>query len=111
MTREQKKLRSLFTNLTQSPLQTFPAFREQLNAPNRRGVYVIYTPQGKVVHVGRTPRAKAGIAQRLRDHMSARSSFTIQYLKGDGSKLRDNYMFRCIVVKDRRQRALLEAYV
>ncbi len=110
MTPEQKTVRALFTELTRSPLQTFPVLRGRLHAPDRQGVYVIYDPRGKAAHVGRTPRAKHGIAQRLRDHMSARSSFTIQYLKGDGSKLRGKYKFRCLVVKERRRRALLEAY-
>jgi len=110
MTREQETVKAFFTELMRSPLQTFPAFRRELKAPDRRGVYVIYDPRGKVVHVGRTPKAKGGIAQRLRNHMSASSSFTNQYLKGEGSKLRGKYKFRCIVVDDRRRRALLEAY-
>ncbi len=110
MTREQKAVRALFTELMRSSLQTFPAFQGELNAPDRQGVYVIYDPRGKVAHVGRTPKAKGGIAQRLRNHMSASSSFTNQYLKGDGSKLRGKYKFRCIVVNDRRRRAFLEAY-
>jgi hypothetical protein len=81
-------VRKLFTELTRSPLHTFPDFREMLNAPDRQGVYVIYNPRGKVMPVGRTLRAKGGIAQRLRNHMAGASSFTIQYLKGRGVKLR-----------------------
>ncbi len=110
MTREQETVKALFTELMHSPLQTFPARRGELKAPVRRGVYVIYSPRKKVVHVGRTPKAKGGIAQRLRDHMSGASSFTTQYLKKQGSKLRGRYKFRCIVVGGRRRRALLEAY-
>ena len=110
MTREQETVKALFTELMRSPHQTFPAFRGKLKAPDRRGVYVIYDPRGKVVHVGRTPKAKGGMAQRLRNHMSGASSFTNQYLKGHGYKLRGKFKFRYIVVKNRRHRALLEAY-
>jgi len=107
---EQQTLKRLFAEITHAPLQTFPNRRERLNAPKRRGVYVIYTPRGNVAHVGMTPRAQEGIYQRLRDHMSGNSSFTIQHLKRKGSKLRGRYTYRCIVVKNRRHRALLEAY-
>ena len=47
MTREQKAVRALFTELMRSSLQTFPAFQGELNAPDRQGVYVIYDPEGK----------------------------------------------------------------
>src|SRR3981189_1497793 len=46
----------------------FPPVRGRLEAPREKGVYVIYSPSGRIVHVGRTPRAKGGIAQRLKDH-------------------------------------------
>ena len=110
MTREQQRVKVLFSELMRSPLQTFPALRGELKAPDQQGVYVICDPRGKVVHVGRTPKAKGGIAQRLRDHMSGASSFTNQYLKGEGAKLRGMYKFRCIVVENPRYRAFLEAY-
>ena len=72
---------------------------EELDAPSGLGVYVIYDPRGKVAHVGRTPRAAGGIAQRLRNHMAGASSFTKGKLKGDGSKLRGKYKYRCIEVR------------
>ncbi len=110
MSNEQKTVKDFFTKLTDSELQAFPRLREELNAPDHHGVYVIYSPKEKVLHVGRTIRAKGGIAQRLRGHMSASSSFTNKYLKGKGSKLRGKYKFRCVVVKNKRHRALIEAY-
>lgn len=110
MTREQETVRRLFAELMRSPLETFPAFGDKLHAPDRQGVYIIYDPRGRVVHVGRTPKAKRGISQRLRNHMAAASSFTNQYLKGKGSALRSEYTFRCLVVQSPRHRALLEAY-
>jgi hypothetical protein len=93
-----------------SRLRPFPLQREKLQAPNGRGVYVIYNGRGRVVHVGRTPKARGGIAQRLKDHMAAASSFTLKYLKGKGAKLRGAYHYRCLVVANARHRALLEAY-
>ncbi len=110
MTSEQKTVRAQFNELRRAPLYTFPAPRKKLDAPDRLGVYLIYSPQDKVLHVGRTYRGKSGLAQRLRNHMAGASSFTSQYLKGHGSKLRDGYKFRCLVVEDPRLRALLEAY-
>jgi len=108
--REHERVKALFTELMRSPLQTFPPLRGELNAPDQRGVYVIHHPRGKVAHVGRTPRAQGGIAQRLRDHMSGNSSFVIEYLDRDGFKLRGKYKFRCIVVDNPERRAFLEAY-
>ena len=114
MTREQKqeheKVKALFTQLMDSPLQTFPPLRGELNATDKRGVYVIHHPRGKVAHVGRTTRAQGGISQRLRDHMSGRSSYVIKKLNRDGAQLRGRYKFRYIVVRSKRRRALLEAY-
>jgi hypothetical protein len=85
--------------------------RGHLHAPKRQGVYVIFSPKNRVLHVGSTPRAKNGIAQRLRDHLATRSSFTINYepLKSDGSRLRGGYKFCYLIVRSQRQRALLEA--
>ena len=107
---EQQAVKALFQKLRRSPLHTFPSFGGKLDAPLAQGVYVIYSPRGKVLHVGRTPQGRNGIHQRLRDHLRGQSSFTSQYLNKDGSKLRDGYKFRCLVVKSPRRRALLEAY-
>jgi len=110
ITRDQRMVRALFAELKRSPLWRFPELRGELDAPSGLGVYVIYDPRGKVAHVGRTPRAAGGIAQRLRDHMAGDSSFTKRRLKGDGSKLRGKYKYRCLEVRAKRRRAWLEAY-
>lgn len=110
MTSEQKAVKSLFAKLIRSPLQTFPESRGKLNAPAGQGVYVIYDPRGRVAHVGSTPRARGGIAQRLRSHMAGASSFTRVKFNRDGSKLRGKYKFRCVKVSVKRHRAFLEAY-
>jgi len=107
---EQKDVKNLFTELISAKPEKFPPKRQPLTAPDNRGVYVICDPTGRVVHVGGTPTGKRGIAQRLENHLSGSSSFTYVYLKGDGSKLRDGYTFRCLPVPDARLRAFLEAY-
>jgi hypothetical protein len=109
MTREQGDIRKLFDALTNARLQSFPSPRGHLDAPIAPGVYVIYGPRGNVLHVGRTPRGFLGIRQRLTNHLHGQSSFTVKYLNGDGAKLR-NCKFRCLVVRNPRRRALLEAY-
>lgn len=88
MKSEQESVRVLFIRLMRAPPQTFPRAREKLHAPDKQGVYVIHGPRERVLHVGRTPKARRGIAQRLRDHMCAASSFTNQYLEGDGARCR-----------------------
>jgi hypothetical protein len=109
---DRKIIKARFAKLKRAPLRTFPDLYEKLDAPDRPGVYVIYSPRGVVLHVGSTPKGRKGIAQRLRDHLGTRSSFTLQYkrLKQDGSRLRKGYKFRCLPVRKRRFRALLEAY-
>jgi hypothetical protein len=109
MTREQRTLKRLFRQLTKAKRKSFPHPRESLDAPDRQGVYIIYDPRGRVVHVGCTPRARDGIWQRLRDHMANKSSFTTKHLDDEGSRLRRGYSFQCLVVNDARYRVLLEA--
>ena len=110
MTSDPETVKAQFKELKRGPLQAFPARRQKLDASNRQGVYLIYSPDGAVLHVGRTYRGKNGLAQRLRDHMAGASSFTSQHLNGHGSMLRDGYKYRCLVVENPRLRALLEAY-
>ena len=100
----------LYAELQNATQRNFPAAGGILEAPEERGVYVIYGPQDQVLHVGSTPKGERGIVKRLRDHMAASSSFTNSYLKGDGSVLRAGYSYRYVVVEDPRHRALLEAY-
>ena len=109
--REQQIIKALFAKLTGAKHKSFPKVGNVVDAPRRPGVYVIYSPAGRPLHVGCTPRGKHGIYQRLQDHLSNRSSFTTKYLKGRGDRLRrKGYKFRCWIVKNPRTRALLEAY-
>jgi len=111
---EPEAVKVLFDKLMRKPLRTFPKLRKSLHAPCLQGVYVIHDPRGRdVLHVGRTHRAKGGIAQRLKDHLGSRSSFVRGYkpLEGDGSRLRQGkFKFRYLAVDSPRQRALLEAH-
>jgi hypothetical protein len=110
MSREQRTVRLLFSELMRDEPKIFPRPRRRLEAPNQQGVYLICDPRGKVLHVGRTPSGVGGIRQRLKNHLHGASSFTIRYLKGRGAKLRHGYKYRCLVVKNQWRRALLEAY-
>jgi len=108
VTREREQVAKLYSALVASPLVKFPA--KSLVAPMQQGVYVIYGPNGRVLHVGSTPSGLQGIWQRLRNHLYKASSFTLVHLKGNGAQLRNGYGFRCVVVTNHRLRALLEHY-
>jgi hypothetical protein len=112
MPNELSKVKSLFKNLRRQSVFRFPKPKGTLDAATKRGVYLIINPSGKVVHVGRTTRAKFGIYQRLYDHLNGRSSFVYKYrpLHKKGSSLRKGYKYQYLVVENGRQRALLEAY-
>lgn len=86
----------------------FPQPREGLNAPATHGVYVIWSPRGNPLHVGRTLRGKAGLRQRLKNHLHAQSSFTNDYLKRRGSLLRRGYTFQVLEIPNDRMRLLVE---
>ena len=67
---EVKKIEKLFRELCRQKEYNFPreGYTEILGAPTSLGVYVVYSPKGTVLHVGRTPRAKRGLRQRLNNH-------------------------------------------
>lgn len=107
---EPKFVQVKFRQLLRSPMLPFCRAGERLNVPDLHGVYIIYSPKGRVAHVGRTIRGKNGLRQRLTNHLHGASSFVAKALKGKGSKLRRGYKFRYILMEDGRLRALLEAY-
>lgn len=87
----------------------FPKLRQTLNAPTEQGVYIIRR-NDTVLHVGRTLRGEKGLQQRLKNHLTGASSFTKQYLKGNGAELRNGYNYQFLIIEDNRLRALVEAY-
>lgn len=107
--KDAKAVQSLFSELKRTRRRPFPKAGDRLDAPNEQGVYIIYSPSGKVLHVGRTYRGTNGLRQRLSNHLHAASSFTMQYLKGHGTRLRSGYKFAFLTVPKPRQRALFEA--
>jgi hypothetical protein len=109
MTSERQKVKELFKALCKQPMLQFPQDHKKLQATLEPGVYVIR--KGVIVlHVGRTLCGKGGLRQRLKDHLYRASSFTNEYLKGNGAALRKGHTHQSLVVKDARLRALLEAY-
>lgn len=110
MPRELVLVRRLYRELLRSPRLQFPRAGELLIAPDTHGVYLIYSPRGAVLHVGRTVRGRKGLRQRLRNHLHGSSSFVNRYLRGDGSRLRGSHAYAFVEVPDARRRALLEAY-
>ena len=110
MSRESSTIRELFGRLRAAPQIPFPAVGKRLAVPDTHGVYVIYAPRGAVLHVGRTLRGKRGLQQRLNNHLHGASSFTNQYLDGNGTKLRGTHKFTFLEVANARTRALLEAF-
>ncbi len=109
MTKEPKTIHQLLQKLINSEFHLFPPKFKPVDAPTEHGVYIIYDPSGRVVHVGRTPRAQNGLRQRLKNHLQGKSSFARSYLDEDGSKLRNGYKFKYLVIPNPRKRALLEA--
>jgi hypothetical protein len=107
---EHRRVKSLFDKLMRAPCHEFPQSYNRLEAPREKGIYVIHSPRGKIMHVGATPRAKRGIRQRLFDHLQGRSAFTKRCFNHRGYRLRGGYKFRYLVVKNARDRALLEPY-
>ena len=107
---EKDQIEALFQRLEKQPRVAFPETRGRLLAPKTHGVYVIRNKKGGVVHVGRTVRGKAGLHQRLNNHLQANSSFVIVHLSSDGKALRDGYTFQYLEVPNERKRALLEHF-
>lgn len=106
---ESQEIELLFQSLLQQPKRPFPAKRQSIQAPLNHGVYIIYCRED-VLHVGRTIRGKNGLQQRLKNHLRGISSFTRNFLLGEGNKLRDgDHTFKYLEVEDPRKRALLES--
>ena len=109
MTTEQSAVRKLVSQLHRAPRHRFPQLGRALACPPRHGVYLIFSPGGRVAHVGRTTRARAGLVDRLRAYLSGRSSFVALHLKHRRELLRRGYSYAWIEVSNPRRRALVEA--
>ncbi len=110
MNSESEEIKMLFNELNVQPKLLFPQYRQPLDAPSKPGVYII-NKEETVLHVGRTLRGKDGIHQRLKNHLHGSSSFTKNYLHGNGATLRKKgYTYQYLELEDSRKRALLEHY-
>ena len=110
MTVERKLVRAYFARLRRARRHPLPSTGRLLVCPPKHGVYIIFDAAGKVAHVGRTTRAKAGILQRIRAHLAGRSSFVIIFLKRNRQLLRKGYSYCWVEIANARVRALVEAY-
>ena len=106
--KEKHKINDLLKKLLAQKLYKFPRPSE-LDVPDEHGVYIIYNPDKKVDHVGRSISGRRGLNQRIKNHLHGLSSYTIKHLNGNASKLREGYKFRYFLISDDRERALVEA--
>ena len=109
MKKEAKHIESLFKLLISQDKYPFPEPDKEINIPKKHGVYVIYNSEDRVVYVGRTQLGKNGLKNRFKNHLYGMSSFTKNYLNDDGNKLRKGYKFKYILLKNGRERALVES--
>lgn len=110
MTDEKAIVREYCGRLRRARRVSFPQPGQRLNCPRCQGVYLIFDPRGRVAHVGRTTRAQAGLAQRLKAHLAGRSSFVVKFLANQPATLRQGYSYSFVEVSQPRLRALVEAY-
>jgi hypothetical protein len=82
---EPEVIKAKFGQLVRSRMELFPKAGERLDAPDNHGVYIIYSPKGRVAHVGRTVRGKKGLHQRLNNHLHGTSSFVRKSARGQRS--------------------------
>src|SRR5450759_694914 len=110
MAAELAQIRQFVSRLRRARRHPFPPVGRGLSCPPQHGVYLIFDPAGRIAHVGRMTRTRAGLLDRLRAHLQGRSSFVVIHLKGKREVLRRGYSYSWVEVTDPRLRALVEAY-
>ena len=105
---ERARIRTLLSQLNRQEAHNFPDPLCRDFATKDHGVYLILDKKGAVLHVGRTYRAKSGLRQRLRNHLSGASSFVKIHFGGKGSLLRTGHKYKYLKIENDRERALLE---
>ena len=106
---ECKEVMQLHKELINAKSYSFTPKGTKVNVSEEQGVYIIYSANNIVLHVGTTKRGKGGLNQRLNNHRNGSSSFSKKYLKPNNIKLSGGCKFRYIEVEDGRKRAFLEA--
>jgi hypothetical protein len=104
---EPKHIMDLYSQLIEATNHTFPQ-KGRVNISSFHGVYIIYNPKGKVLHVGKTDRAKKHLSQRLQNHLYNQSSFSRIFLKFNGKILRNDFYFKYLEIENARTRTLVE---
>jgi hypothetical protein len=107
---EDQRIQAVFNELHAQQDGLCPEPGKPLKAPREPAVYVIHRREA-ILYVGKILRARGGLHQRPRNHLHDSLSFTAKHLKRSGATLHDNgHTCQFLIVKDFRQRALLEAY-
>ncbi|MDY2586790.1 GIY-YIG nuclease family protein [Winogradskyella aquimaris] len=105
---ESENVKTLYDNLINAQFYSFPLLGK-VSVSVKQGVYIIYGSNNKVLHVGKTSRAKNGLNQRLTNHLRAQSSFSKAYLIKNGIDLRQIGSYKIIEIEDSRMRTFVEA--
>lgn len=106
--KEPEEIKKLYDKLTASENNRFPE-KGAVEISDKQGVYIIYSSNNEVLHVGRTKNGKNGINQRLKNHLNNQSSFSKSFLRPNLINLRSGCKFQFIEVECARKRVLLEA--
>lgn len=106
--KEPNRIMDLHKKLLSTSYIFFPA-KGKLVVSGNHGVYIIFSPNNVVLHVGTTKYGKTGLNRRLKDHLTKKSSFSKNYLVPQSVELRNGYKLKYLEVNDARERALLEA--
>lgn len=105
---EQNKILDFHNKLINSNYHDFPISGNVI-VTNKQGVYIIYSKNIDVLHVGKTDSAKNGLNQRLSNHLQNKSSFNKLFMQTNNISLRGWGKFQYIEVENARERALVEA--
>lgn len=92
-----------FNDLKKAKLISISNKFEINNSPSRHGVFIIYNEKKQVLYVGRTPRAKEGLKQRIINHLTGASSFYKNYLEPENIDLKKIGKIRCIEIEDNKE--------
>lgn len=104
-----KIIQSHFNRLIKSRLLSFKSTTDVNNISTNLGVYIIYNNKKEVLYIGRTPKAKGGLKQRIKNHLNGASSFSINFAQKNNLDLKKIGKFRYIPIEDYSERAYTEA--
>ena len=103
--KECDEIMKLHKELLNSEKHPFTPKGTAVKVSDKHGVYIIYSPNDEVLHVG----ISINLNKRLNEHRNIKSSFSRNYLKPKSIDLSKSYMFKYIEVENSKERAFLEA--